>query len=79
MKKITLCARRRSPLVELVAAKKLKWDDVSELGAVIEKRSPGRQGREDVTVFHESQGGIGDMVLVAWADGEARRLGLGRE
>lgn len=65
------------PLVELVAANKLAWKDVSEMGAVIEKRAPGRQGPDDITVFHESQGGIGDMVLAAWADKEARRLGLG--
>lgn len=67
------------PLVELVGAGKLKWEDVSELGAVIERRSVGRKSTDDITVFHESQGGIGDMILVAWADEGARRRGYGQE
>jgi ornithine cyclodeaminase/alanine dehydrogenase-like protein (mu-crystallin family) len=67
------------PLVELVDAKRLAWDEVAELGDIIEKKRNGRVKPEDITVFHESQGGLGDVAFAAWADAEARRRGLGRE
>lgn len=67
------------PLVELTEAKRFAWEDIAELGNIIEQRQAGRQTPEDVTIFHESQGGIGDIAFAAWADLEARRLGLGTE
>jgi alanine dehydrogenase len=67
------------PLVELTDAKRLLWGDVAELGDIIIGKGPGRKSPDDITVFHESQGGLGDVAFTAWADAEARRLGLGRE
>lgn len=67
------------PLVELVDAGRLVWNDVAELGDIIVGSRSGRTGTEDITVFHESQGGLGDVAFAAWADAEARRRGFGRE
>jgi alanine dehydrogenase len=67
------------PLVELVAAGKLTWDEVDELGDVLVGRRPGRASADEITIFHESQGGFGDVVFAAWVYAEARRRGLGRE
>lgn len=66
------------PLVELIEAGRLAWDDFAELGDVIGGRCPGRAGADEITVFHESQGGFGDVALAARVYDEARRRGLGR-
>ena len=65
------------PIEELVAAGRLAWEDVVDLGDVVAGKRPGRRGRDDVTVFHESEGGYGDVALAAAAFEEARRRGLG--
>lgn len=67
------------PLVELIAAGKLRWEDVDELGDVLVKRRPGRGGADEITLFHESQGGFGDVAFAAFVYAEAQRRGLGRE
>jgi len=67
------------PLVELIAAGKMTWDDVGELGDVLVGRRPGMGAANEITVFHESQGGFGDIVFAAWAYSEARQRGLGQE
>lgn len=67
------------PLVELIEAGKLSWDDVAELGEVIEGKVQSGTGPDEITVFHESQGGIGDLVFAAWVYEEAVRRGLGQE
>lgn len=67
------------PLVELIAAGKMSWDDVVELGDVMTGRVPGRASADEVTVFHESQGGFGDVRFAVCVYEEARRRGLGQE
>ena len=67
------------PLVDLIAAGKLSWADVAELGDVVVGKKPGRDGDDEITVFHESQGGFGDVVFAAWLFAEARKRGLGKE
>lgn len=67
------------PLVELIETGRLRWDDFAELGDVVSGRRPGRAGTDEITVFHESQGGFGDVAFAARAYDEARRRGLGRE
>jgi alanine dehydrogenase len=67
------------PLMELIAAGKTSWDRVTELGDVMTGKRPGRAGAAEITVFHESQGGFGDVVFAAWVYTEARRRGLGVE
>jgi alanine dehydrogenase len=67
------------PLVELIEAGRLSWNDVTELGEVVVGSKPGRSSDDDITVFHESQGGFGDVAFAAWVYAEARKRGLGRE
>jgi ornithine cyclodeaminase/alanine dehydrogenase-like protein (mu-crystallin family) len=67
------------PLVELIEAGQLGWDQVDELGEVVAGTKKGRASDDEITVFHESQGGFGDMVFAAWAYSEARKRGLGKE
>ena len=67
------------PLVELIQAGRLSWSDVAELGEVVAGKKPGRASDDEITVFHESQGGFGDVVFAAWVYAEARRRGLGKE
>lgn len=67
------------PLVELIQAGKLGWQDVTELGDILAGKAQGRANNDEVTLFHESQGGFGDVVFAAWAFAEARRRGLGQE
>jgi alanine dehydrogenase len=65
------------PLVELIAAGKMSWDDVGELGDVVAGKTPARASADEITVFHESQGGFGDVNFASFAYEEARRRGLG--
>jgi alanine dehydrogenase len=67
------------PLVELVAAGKLSWSRIPELGDLITGRTRGRDSREEINIFRESQGGYGDIAFAAWLYEEARRKGLGKE
>ncbi len=67
------------PLDDLVRAGSLTWEAMTELGDVVSGKTLGRRRPEDVTVFHESQGGFGDIALAGAAYEEALRLGLGQE
>ena len=67
------------PLVELIDAGELRWENVAELGEVVAGEKPGRGAASEITVFHESQGGFGDIMLASWIYDEARRRGLGQE
>jgi alanine dehydrogenase len=67
------------PLVDRIAAGRLAWDDVDELGDVMVGCCPGREALDGITLFHESQGAFGDLVFAAFVYAEARRRGLGRE
>jgi ornithine cyclodeaminase len=62
-------------LVRLAREGRLPWDRIVELGEVVTGRVESR-GR---SVFRESQGGFGDLVLANWLYQEARRLGRGQE
>lgn len=66
------------PIEELVEAGRLTWDRVVELGDIVAGKRQGRPGPGDITVFHESEGGYGDVALAAVAFDEARRRGLGQ-
>ena len=65
------------PIEDLVEAGRLAWEDVVDLGDIVTGKRPGRRGPGDITVFHESEGGYGDVALGAAAFDEARRRGLG--
>jgi ornithine cyclodeaminase/alanine dehydrogenase-like protein (mu-crystallin family) len=66
------------PLVELIAAGKLSWSRIPELGELVVRRVPGRANREEINIFRESQGGYGDIAFAAWIYEEAVRRGLGK-
>ena len=67
------------PLVTLIEEGKMSWDDIPELGDVVSGRAKISHGPTDLTVFHESAGGMGDIRFASWAYQEAKRLGLGQE
>src|SRR5918996_1741672 len=60
------------PLVELTAAGKLSWSRIPELGDLVSGRVRGRDSREEINIFRESQGGYGDIAFAAWIYEEAR-------
>ncbi|HEY7163153.1 MAG TPA: ornithine cyclodeaminase family protein [Candidatus Binatia bacterium] len=67
------------PLVELTAAGKLSWSRIPELGELVTEQVPGRESREEINIFRESQGGYGDIAFAAWLYEEAKRRSLGKE
>jgi ornithine cyclodeaminase/alanine dehydrogenase-like protein (mu-crystallin family) len=67
------------PLVELTAEGKLSWSRIPELGELVTGRVPGRQSRDEINIFRESQGGYGDIAFATWIYEEAKRKGLGKE
>jgi len=56
----------------------LEWSDIIELAPLIVGRYPGRQSREDITIFKSLGLGIEDIVLAARIVELARAQGLGR-
>jgi ornithine cyclodeaminase/alanine dehydrogenase-like protein (mu-crystallin family) len=67
------------PLVELIAEGKLSWSRIPELGELVTGRVPGRESRDEINIFRESQGGYGDIAFATWIYEEAKRKGLGKE
>ena len=67
------------PLVELTAEGKLSWSRIPELGELVTGLAPGRESRDEINIFRESQGGYGDMVFAAWLYEEAVKRGLGKK
>lgn len=67
------------PLDELVSEGKLSWSRIPELGELVAGLARGRESRDEINIFRESQGGYGDMIFAAWLYEEAVRKGLGRQ
>jgi alanine dehydrogenase len=67
------------PLIRLSQGGKIAWDKVVELGDLLAGKAPIPNRATSLIVFRDSQGGYGDLALVAWAYEEARRRGLGQE
>ena len=67
------------PLVELTAEGKLSWSRIPELGELVTGRVRGRESRDEINIFRESQGGYGDIAFATWIYEEAKRKGLGKE
>jgi len=65
------------PLVDLINAGKLSWDQVDELGSVIIGQPKARKAPGGLVVFHESAGGFGDTAFATYVYHEARKQGLG--
>jgi ornithine cyclodeaminase/alanine dehydrogenase-like protein (mu-crystallin family) len=63
-------------LLRLVREGKLNWRNISELGEIV----AGKKSRPSGTsVFRESQGGFGDLILAHWLYEKAKELGRGVE
>jgi alanine dehydrogenase len=67
------------PLVELTAQGRLSWSRIPELGELVAGRVRGRESREEINIFRESQGGYGDIAFATWIYNEAVRRGLGKQ
>jgi ornithine cyclodeaminase/alanine dehydrogenase-like protein (mu-crystallin family) len=67
------------PLLELITEGKLSWSEVHELGDLVTGRVSGRNNREEINLFRESQGGFGDVAFAACVYEEAVRRGLGKK
>lgn len=67
------------PLQQLVAEHKLLREDVVELGAIVAGDVAARNGPSDISIFRESRGGVGDVLLANLAYERARALGRGIE
>jgi ornithine cyclodeaminase/alanine dehydrogenase-like protein (mu-crystallin family) len=67
------------PLVDLINAGKLSWNDVDELGSVISGQPKDRKAPGGLVVFHESAGGFGDTAFATYAYNEAIKKGLGTQ
>lgn len=67
------------PLVDLINAGKLSWNDVDELGSVISGQPKARKAAGGLVVFHESAGGFGDTAFATYAYNEAIKKGLGTQ
>ncbi len=66
-------------LVAALEQKVIAWEAVHELGEVVAGRRPGREGRDQVTLF-ESQGvAMEDVAVAARVVARAREQGVGRE
>ncbi len=67
------------PLQQLVADGRLRREDVVELGAIVAGDVAAWNGPSDISVFRESRGGVGDVLLANLAYERARALGRGVE
>ena len=67
------------PLLALISEGKLSWSDVHELGDLVTGRLSGRDNRQEINVFRESQGGFGDAAFAAWVYEQAVLRGLGKQ
>jgi ornithine cyclodeaminase/alanine dehydrogenase-like protein (mu-crystallin family) len=65
------------PILDLIAHGKASWEDIEELGDIVTGSASARQSKEDVVVFHESQGGITNVALAEVIYEEAIKRGLG--
>ncbi len=66
-------------LIELVAAGRLEWDQVGELGAVVEGNWPGRTSADQITLFHSLGLAFEDVAFGKLILEKARAAGIGKE
>jgi ornithine cyclodeaminase/alanine dehydrogenase-like protein (mu-crystallin family) len=66
-------------LWQLLGDGRIRRDQLIELGAIVAGQVAPRVGRTAISIFHESQGGIGDVALANLAYERARELGRGSE
>lgn len=70
----------QADLFEPVAKGVTSWDRIANLGELMTGKAPGRQSRDEITVFKQnSDQGVGFMALAKLAHDKARAAGLGIE
>jgi ornithine cyclodeaminase len=57
----------------------MSWSRIPELGELVNGSVRGRESRDEINIFRESQGGYGDMAFAAWLYEEAVKRGLGKQ
>jgi ornithine cyclodeaminase/alanine dehydrogenase len=67
------------PLWDLLTSGELTEESIVDLGDVVSGKTPPRSGPNDINVYLESRGGIGDVALASRVYDIARDLGLGTE
>jgi ornithine cyclodeaminase/alanine dehydrogenase-like protein (mu-crystallin family) len=65
------------PLLRLVSQGKIDWNEVVELGQIVDDQIT-EPDSNDIYVLRESQGGYSDVALAAWVYQEAVKQKLGR-
>jgi len=58
---------------------RIKRESLIELGSIVNGDVAPKNGPSDITVFHEAQGGVGDIALANLAYERAKELGRGTE
>ena len=67
------------PLIRLSQQGGLSWDGVTEFCDIVAGKVAVPDFPDSLIIFRDSQGGYGDLTLVAYAYEEAKRRGLGQE
>ncbi len=67
------------PLWELLSDGRIKKESLIELGSIVNGDVAPRNGPNDITIFREAQGGVGDIALANLAYERAKALGRGTE
>ncbi len=63
---------------DLVAAGRLKWQDITELGDVLTGKAPGRRGPADITLFKSLGIALEDIAFADLIVQRAHEYGVGR-
>lgn len=66
-------------LIDLAAGGRLDWDDVAELGAIVQGRTPGRRSAQDITVFKSLGVALEDVAFGRLIYDRALAAGVGKE
>ena len=67
------------PLWEVLQDGRIKKEELLELGAIVNGDVAPRNGPNDVTIFRDAQGGVGDIALANLAYERAKAMGRGVE
>ncbi|MBI3016184.1 MAG: hypothetical protein HYY65_14235 [Candidatus Tectomicrobia bacterium] len=67
------------PAATMVATGALNPDKIDSLAEIVAGAKPGRQGRDELTLFLSAGSGVWDVALGAWVLKRAKEKGLGKE
>jgi len=67
------------PIYQMAQAGQFDTSSIVEIGSILNGDIAPISGREVITLFRDSRGGVGDVALAAYAYERARELGRGQE